>query len=372
MKPLTGYIYESGLRWYARFDYTDELGKRRTVRRLAESKTAAQKLLDKLLHEYKGRGEQALNGEKMTVGELLDYYETTYLTPPEYVDGRKVSGLREYKNARHRLKPIRQAFGSRKLRSITYGDIERFRLARLRVPTMHKRQRSIATVNRELSQFRRVLNVAVRNDWLLKSPMLGCKSLICPGDEKPRLRLLTRLEESRLLDACVGPRAYLRPIIITAIDTGMRRGEILMLRWSDLDFASRIINVRAFNTKTMRERHTAMTERIVEALSALPRTEPEALVFGITGCIKKAFDTAKRNATIHDLHFHDLRATAATRMIQMAIPLAEVARVLGHTQPTTTYKHYVMANADTALRVASALDAFNANVLTDRTSAVIH
>ncbi len=93
----------------------------------------------------------------------------------------------------------------------------------------------------------------------------------------------------------------------------------------------------------------------------------------MTGSIKKAFDTAKRHAAITDLHFHDLRATAATRMIRVGIPLAEVARVLGHTQPTTTYRHYVMANADTALRVASALDSFNSMPAdVERTNALVH
>ena len=72
MKTQTGYAYECGHKWYARFDYTDELGKRMTVRRRAESKTAAHKLLERLLHEYQKRGQPALDGEKMTFGELAE------------------------------------------------------------------------------------------------------------------------------------------------------------------------------------------------------------------------------------------------------------------------------------------------------------
>ena len=373
VKTHSGYVYECGHKWYARFDYTDELGKRRTIRRRAENKADAKKLLDKLLHEYKKRGPEAMDGERMSFKDLADYYETTYLTPPEYVGDRKVAGQRDYINARGLLKVSRQAFGGRLLRSISYSDIERLRLARVRCSTIHGKQRSLATVNRELSLLRRVLNVAVRNGWLIRSPMLGAKSLISPGDEKPRQRILTREEEIRLLAACDGPRAYLTPIIIMALDTGMRRGEILSLRWSDLNFASRIITVRAFNTKTMRERQVAMTERVIEAISQLPIVEPEALVFGVTWSPKKAFDTALRKAGISDLHFHDLRATAATRMIRVGIPLAEVARVLGHSQPLTTYRHYVMANAETALRVATALDSFNANRTdADRLGSMVH
>jgi integrase len=359
----TGYVYQDkDGRWYCRYDYKDESGKWRTVRRRAENKSKAKGLLDKLLREYKEGGQQALDGDRMSFNDLADYYEATYIQPPEYVDGRKISGLRDYVNARHLLKVLRGGFGTRRLKSITYGDIERFRAARLKTPTLHKRQRSIATVNRELSMLRRVLNVAVRNGWLLRSPIIGSKSLIAPGDEKPRQRILTREEERRLLDACIAQRAYLRPIIIMAIDTGMRRGEILKLKWADVDFSSHIIMVCAFNTKTMRERQVAMTERIKFELQWLydevPK-EPGDLVFGITGSIKKAFNTATRKAKIHDLHFHDLRSTAATRMVQGNIPLPEVGRVLGHTQPQTTYRFYVNANVETARRAAAVLDAFN-------------
>ncbi len=278
MKEHTGYVYECGLKWYARFDYTDELGKRRTIRRKAPTEAKAKQLLERLLEEYKTRGAQALDGERMSFADLATYYEDTYLIAPEYVDDRKVAGLRDYINSKGLLKVLKQALGSRRLRSITYGDIERLRAARIRCPTIHDKQRSLATVNRELSMLRRVLNVAVRNGWLLRSPIVGAKSLIAPGDETPRQRVLTRDEEIRLLLACNGPRAYLRPIIITAIDTGMRRGELLSLRWSDLDFAMRIINVRAFNTKTMRARQTAMTHRVFEALSGLAAVEPEPSV----------------------------------------------------------------------------------------------
>jgi integrase len=106
----------------------------------------------------------------------------------------------------------------------------------------------------------------------------------------------------------------------------------------------------------------AMTERVKFELRWLfdeASKEPNALVFGITGSIKKAFNTAMRKARIHDLHFHDLRSTAATRMVQGNIPLPEVGRILGHTQPQTTYKFYVNANAETARRAAAVLDTFN-------------
>ena len=80
--------------------------------------------------------------------------------------------------------------------------------------------------------------------------------------------------------------------------------------------------------------------------------------FGIRDDVKHSFDTVRR-AGLGDLRFHDLRHTAATRLVGLHIPLSEVGRVLGHTQANTTYR-YVNANIETARRASAALDAFNA------------
>jgi integrase len=197
----------------------------------------------------------------------------------------------------------------------------------------------VATVHRELSLLRRVLNIAVRSGWLVKNPFDMGYSLIRPGDEKPRERILSREEEQKLLAACTDPREHLRPIIICALDTGMRQGELFKLAWSDVDFEDRIITVRAFNTKTMRQRQVAMTERLARelyALYSLSTKQLEALVFGITTNASNAFDKARRLAGLPELRFHDLRHTHATRLVAGHIPLSEVGRVLGHTQPVTT------------------------------------
>ncbi len=103
-----------------------------------------------------------------------------------------------------------------------------------------------------------------------------------------------------------------------------------------------------------------MTSRLEQQLLALhqvPTIPPNTLVFGVEKTCRKAFSTLKKLAGLTDIRFHDLRHTAATRMIQAGIPLQEVGRILGHTQANTTYR-YVNANADTAKRVARALDVF--------------
>lgn len=372
----TGYTYQDKKgRWYCRYDYKDESGTWRTIRRRADSKAKAKELLDNLLREFKERGQKAIDGDRMSFNDLADFYRDTYLIEPQYVNERKVAGLRDWYNYRLLLTVLQSYFGERKLKTISHSDLERFRIQRLKTPTRHGKQRSIAAVHRELSLLRRMLNVAKRNRWIPENPFDAGDSLIRPGDERPRERIITREEETRLLAACTGYRAHLRPILICALDTGMRRGEILKLKWADIDFINRLIFVRAFNTKTMRERQVALTTRLsaeLEQLQAKSKKAPDALVFGVVDNVKKAFNTARRMAGLPDVRFHDLRHTAASRLVQSQIALSEVGRVLGHTQPATTYR-YVNANAETARRAAAALDLFNGvTIETDNTPHLIH
>jgi integrase len=105
-----------------------------------------------------------------------------------------------------------------------------------------------------------------------------------------------------------------------------------------------------------------MTARLARELETLWEQSPKderQRVFGIVNNVKRSFTTARNAAGLSDVRFHDLRHTHATRLVGAHIPLSEVGRVLGHTQPSTTYR-YVNANVETARRASAALDAFNA------------
>ena len=93
------------------------------------------------------------------------------------------------------------------------------------------------------------------------------------------------------------------------------------------------------------------------------------MVVGITTSASNAFDKARRLAGLPDLRSHDLRHTHATRLVAAHIPLSEVGRVLGHTQPVTTYR-YVNANVETARRAAAVLDAFNEIAIESENAAI--
>jgi integrase len=111
----------------------------------------------------------------------------------------------------------------------------------------------------------------------------------------------------------------------------------------------------------MKERQVSLTTRLALEFQHLWDASPKVrdqLVFGFTNNVKNSFRSARIAAGLPDIRFHDLRHTAATRLVAAHLPLPEVGRVLGHTQANTTYR-YVNANIETTRRAAAALDAFN-------------
>lgn len=361
LKKPAGYITKRRGSWWVRVSFTDPTtGKRRELTRAGRTRAEVCDIRDRLIRELTGTSGRSAAHEGACFVDLAGYYAGIYLKPAEYRDERKVAGLRGLASANSRLEVLVEFFGSRKLRSITYGDLLRFKENRLNTPTVRGGARAIASVHRELELLRRMLSVAVREGWLLQNPFAVGDPLISKADEKRRERILTIEEEQRLLAAAERPgREHLRPILICAIDTGMRAGEMLKLRWADVDLFAKTILIRAFNTKTLQARSVHMTDRLHRELARLGAnaTAPEALVFGVATNVKRSFTSARREAGLEGLRFHDLRHTAATRLCA-GLSLPEVGRILGHQQPATTYR-YVNADAFTARRAAMVLNEFN-------------
>jgi integrase len=362
--------------WWARVRYVDpETGKPKDLQRRAESKAAAKDICNKLVADIKKTAGRIVGNERKTVADLCDHYEKTYVKEAKYIGDtdeskKKISGMRSWYTVKKQVEMIRNYFGQTRLTSLDDERIRKFKEDRFETPTNAGGQRSIATVNRELALLRRMLNVAIGKGWLTGNNPFKHEGdkLITNAFEEKRERIITQAEENALLAACNAPkRGHLRAIIIAALDTGCRRGELLKLRWQDVDFETGLIQIIAFNSKTAKPRIVEMTARLrveLERLKAESRADdPKFRVFGGLESVKKSFVGARRDAGLPDLRFHDLRHTAATRLVQH-IPLPEVGRILGHQQPGTTYR-YVNANKDTARRAAAALDAFNSPVLPD-------
>ncbi len=360
-KDRSGYVFEKDGRWYARLTFTNERGKRKDIKRLAGNKTEAKKLLASLLRELEDSGSKMVEASRMTFKQLADFYEAHYVFPAQYVGGRKVAGLRSWKHNRYYVQVFRDYFGNRLLRELTHADLRAFRSHRLTVPTQYGKQRSVTMVNRELACLRRILNIAEREGFIPRNPFRSGDSLISAADEVKRERVLTHDEEARLLEACKGRRAHLRPFLIAALDTAMRSGELMNLRWSDVCFASGLLTVRAENSKTNRARIVAITPRLRTELLALWHSsthDGNARVFGIKNNVRKSFEGVCKAAKVEGFRFHDARHTALTRMIAAGVAPMECMKVSGHSQ-YATFARYVNPTEQAVKRAAEALASFN-------------
>jgi integrase len=344
-----------------------ENGKRKALWRSGANKTEARDRLREALKERETLNVTGHYNPRSKFADVMKWYLERYAVEPVYVDDRKVSGLRSAPSVKGYAKALNVVFGDRGIGSISYSDLESYKGDRLRGQTKRGKQRSIASVHRELSLLRRLYNIALREGWVNRSPFQKGDSLISSADERKGSRVLSPEEEVRLLGACTGRREHLRAILICAIDTGMRAGEIFALRWGDLTKTQ--ITIRALNTKTMQARIAPVSDRLRLEFKALweaqERSDDES-VFGIT-TVKRSFETACRRAGIehgepHGLSFRCLRRTAATRLIQAGLSREEVSKILGHSaHADTTYRHYIAADERTLERAMEILDRINQN-----------
>lgn len=259
----------------------------------------------------------------------------------EYRTATRAAG-RDLMGSEIRYVRLRQAFGGRRADAITIRDIEAFRDAL-------RETLSPASVNKHLTPLRAIFRRAVRDGKLGAAPALGGLFL---KENNPRVRYLTNDEEARLLEALP---ERLRPLVLAAIHTGLRRGELLRLRWEDVDFYSGTLTVR--QAKSGEGRRLPMNgvvreilrdlrqERIREGRAAGDGRELlSPYVFcaregGYLHNLHRAWYPALLPAGLKDLHFHDLRHTFASRMVMAGVDLYSVQTLLGHKTPAMTLRY---------------------------------
>ena len=236
-----------------------------------------------------------------------------------------------------RLRIMDEFFKGIELREITPLMIQKFRAWRL------KAGNSKSTANRYLALLKRMFFIAIGEGYAEENPVKKVKFF----SEKDTLkeRILTEDEEARLMQTCSDA---LRPILVTALNTGMRRGEILNLTWSQVDFKTRRIRVE--KTKSGGVRHIPINDVLLCELHQLEGNEPGFLFFNPETMkpyvdLKKGFKAACRRASIKGMRFHDLRHTFATRLVERGVDLITVKELLGHSSVRIT-ERYTHSNQD--------------------------
>jgi len=282
-----------------------------------------------------------------TFNELADRYVENFKTQ------RAFKGFKS-----HVIRDLRKSFGDKRLSEITYLDLETYRNRRKATPTRNGKPRTDASVNRDMAIFGHMLSKAVEWELLENSPFKKGKMLMFK-ENNHRLRFLTDPEIEVLLKACDDLKAhspYLRPLVETALLTGMRRGELLSLKWEQI----RNGLIYLTKTKSGKARQIPINDRLAEVFRGVRRVNQLEAPYVFCDSkgrrlweVKRSFASACRRAEIEAFRFHDLRHTFASHLVMNGVGLKAVQELLGHSdlKMTMRYAHLSRAHLKEAVAV---------------------
>ncbi|MCD4750479.1 MAG: site-specific integrase [Thermoanaerobaculales bacterium] len=192
------------------------------------------------------------------------------------------------------------------------------------------RMRSAGSVNRHLAALGHVLTIAVNEwAWLDDSPMRKVSKL---KEARGRVRFLSDDERKKLLQTCKESKdSHLYPLVVVALSTGARQGELLGLHWSEVELERGVVVF--LDTKNGERRAAPLAGHALDQVKELTKVRriDDDRVFPMTpGGLRWFFEKAVKSASIEDFRFHDLRHSAASYLAMNGATLAEIAEVLGH------------------------------------------
>ena len=259
--------------------------------------------------------------EQVTIRDIVNHYLTQEATQLN----------RSYKREKSRLILLLKHFGDHSVAQITPTRIALFRDIRL------SQGLSPATVVKDINTLSKVLKMA-QTGWgiyLANNPILSVNKPKVVGH---RVRRLSQQEETILLNQS---SFQMRAILIFAIETGMRLGEILSLTWNDIQQDMAVLK----ETKNNEIRYVPFTKKTINLLQTLPQNIEDNRVFYFWQTVsgfQSSWQRFKRRAGLVDLRFHDLRHEAISRLFEKGLNHMEVASISGHKsmQILKRYNHY--------------------------------
>ena len=279
-----------------------------------DNKRLAEKLYAKVLTDIvEGRYFDSVKAKNTPFAEMTDKYMKRYEKSRD-------------KTSLNRLLPV---FGNLTVADITTEKVSDYMDERLDIVKP-------ATVYQELALMRRMYNVAIKEwGWLRDNPVSRLSFSV--GNSNARDRWLRTEEEKMLLSSATNPK-WLKNLVVVALHTGMRRGEILRLKWQNADFKRRA--VRVVKSKNGEKRAIPMSQTLFNVLKSITVKDVSGRVFPISASsVRHAFDKVMERACIEDFHFHDLRHTFATRLVQNGVDIYKVKELLGHKTIAMTMRY---------------------------------
>lgn len=260
--------------------------------------------------------------ERTTFAEIIDRYITEVLPK---MRGGKADYIRLRALARRPIAKLNMV-------ALTPQKIAQHRDERLR-------EIAPATVIRELSYFSSIITHA-RNEWGIN--IVNPISLVSkPKNPQGRSRILDDAETNALFEALrsTGRRSiWMLPLMKLALETAMRRSELLGLRWDNIDLRRRTIFLQL--TKNGTSRTVPLSTSAIQILTEMPRNI-DGRVFPVTHeVVSQAFNRARKQAGVKDVRFHDLRHMAITRLAEKLPNLIELSAVSGHKSLAMLKRYY--------------------------------
>jgi integrase len=223
-----------------------------------------------------------------------------------------------------------------------------------------ERRVSVATRNRDLAVLSSMFRKAIEMGYAETNPVRGIGR---PQEAILPVPYIDQAGQRRLIEAC---DQQLRPLVVLALDTGMRVGELLRLEWRDVDRVGRVATVRA--PKNKQPRTIPYGARAAQVLSDLfdarvipiDPSEPDRVLAKIptawTGRWYGRYQSAVKAAELPPLRFHDLRHVYAVDLVRAGVPLPDVAKLLGHKTLTMTMRYASHAPKDATYRARDMLE----------------
>jgi integrase len=231
------------------------------------------------------------------------------------------------------FKNLSRFFSGIPVRRITKALVEQFRRARrIENPNL-----TDASINRDVSVLNRILN------WALDEGLIALNSLahLRLARERHTKRQVMSVEEEETFRNFAA--THVRIITIAALDTGMRRGELLHQRWEDIDFNQRLLWVTKSKTPEGESREIPLTNRLLTLLSALPKESATVFTYKSRPLhsLKTAWASALRRAGMRHIRFHDLRHTFATRLVEAGVIQEIRMALMGHSSGARVHGTYI-------------------------------
>ena len=300
-----------------------------------------------LVKSFKSKAEASKWGREqernVDTGLATDYTEASKNTLSDlfrrYIRENKHKAKKQWRNEEYRVGQLLKD---------TISDINLLRFSTKHLAEFRDRrcdQVKSATYNKDFNFISVVISTAI-NDWGIYIPHNPCKMMKRETEAKPRKRILENDEQTRLIESCaLSDNIYLMPMVQFSIETSVRQGELLKIKYEHINFKKRLVTL--YDTKNGEDRTIPLSRKAFGILCSLPR-QFNGRMFPMTRhSLKFWWRQALKRAKIEGLRWHDLRRHAITIMFEeKGLDVPTVQLISGHKNPMVLLNTYTKLNPE--------------------------